>query len=123
MVVILNCSCHSVPSLRLWVFALILPARQRRDSRQNFAFQEFQARPAAGAHESDLVAEFGLVQCLYAIAAANDAFGIVLLRCLHDRASNGVSALGETLVLKQTHRTIPEDGFCLEDNLGVGLDR
>src|SRR5581483_4410297 len=47
--------------------------REHRHTRQHLAFEEFQACPAAGAHEGHFLAELGLVHRLHAVAAADDA--------------------------------------------------
>src|SRR6185312_17380709 len=53
--------------------SILSPVRQRGHSRQHLAFEKFQTRAAAGAHERHLVCESGHVQRLYAVAAADDA--------------------------------------------------
>src|SRR5690242_7783693 len=59
---------------------VLLFVRKRRHAGQHRAFQKFQARAAAGAHKGHLITEFGLVQRLHAVAAADDALGAILLR-------------------------------------------
>src|ERR1041385_8477085 len=83
--------------------------RKRRHAGQLRAFKEFQARAAAGAHKSHLVAEAGLVQRLHAVAAADDALGAVLLRGVHHGLRHSICAGGETLVFKNPHRPVPEN--------------
>src|SRR5262245_48454530 len=78
--------CPATISFRsLSMFRNSLFVRQRGHARQHLAFQEFQARTAPRAHESDLVAQPGAVQRLHAVAPADDALGAVLLRRLHHR--------------------------------------
>ena len=92
--------------------ALKLFVRQRRHAGQHRAFQKFQARAAAGAHERHLVAQFGLVQRLHAVAAADDALGAVLLRGVRHGLRDGVGAGGKPLVLEHAHRAVPQNRLC-----------
>src|SRR5439155_4783717 len=66
-------------SIEACVFAFDLFLRERGHTGQFFAFQKLEARAAAGAHESDFVAELCLVHGFDAIAAADDAFSATLL--------------------------------------------
>src|SRR6266568_100494 len=98
----------SLRSLFIWNWRLLIT--QRGYPGQDAAFEELKTGAAAGAHESDFVAQPGLVEGLDAVAAADDALDAILLSGFSHRASNGIGAVSKTLVLKQTHRTVPEDG-------------
>src|SRR5213594_1417491 len=96
--------------------------RQRRYAGQNRAFQEFQARSAAGAHESHFVTEPGVVQGFDAVTAADDALGAVSSGFYH-RSGHGVSALRKTRIFEHSHRTVPEDGASDADDFGIFFHR
>src|SRR5208283_3992169 len=68
---------------------------QRRDAGQDRAFQKLQTRTATSAHERHLVAQFGLVERLHAVAAADDALCAVLLRHVGHRLGDGIGAGGK----------------------------
>src|SRR6266568_3382776 len=110
----------SLRSLFIWNWRLLIT--QRRYPRQDPASEELKTGAAAGAHEGDFVAQPGLVESLDAVAAANDALGAIFLSGFSHRASDGIGAVSKTLVLKQTHRAVPEDGLGFEDHLGVSLN-
>src|ERR1035437_7868296 len=74
-------------------------------ARQDLAFEEFEARAAAGAHEGHFVAQLGFVQRLNAVAAADDALGAALLRHLRHCAGNGECAFRKSFILEQPHRS------------------
>jgi hypothetical protein len=54
-----------------------LLVRKGRNAGQHFAFEEFQAGAAAGAHESYFVRQPALVERFDAVATTNDALGVV----------------------------------------------
>src|SRR5450756_1111186 len=106
-----------------FMFKSVLFLAQRRHARQDRAFQKFQARAAAGAHESHLVTQAGLVQRLHAVAATNDALGPVLLRGFHHSLRHGIGAGGKTRVFKHAHWPVPQDGLGATDDCRVSLFR
>src|ERR1035438_10491448 len=93
-----------IDSLRLCVE---LPVAQGGHAREDLAFEEFEARAAAGAHEGHFFAQLGFVQCLHAVATADDALGAAFLRHLRHRAGDGECAFRKSFVLEQTHRAVP----------------
>ena len=96
---------------------------QRRHAGQDRAFQKFQTRAAAGAHERHLVAQFGFVERLHAVAAADDALRAVLLRRVRHGLRDGVRAGGKLLVLEQTHRAVPQNRLRSGHHIRIRLDR
>src|ERR1041384_7374594 len=96
--------------------------RERASPGQSFAFKKFQARPSAGAHKGDLIAQTRLVECLHAVAAANDALGAVLLRGFYDCAGDAQSPLGKARVFKNSHWAVPQNRLRLANYLTVSFD-
>src|ERR1051325_9638076 len=101
----------SLRSLSMRINSLGTFLRQCGHSRQNSAFQEFQARSAAGAQKSHSVPQPGVMQRLHAVAAADNALGAMLLRRLDDRLGDGIGAGGKTRVFEHAHRAVPKDGL------------
>src|SRR5688500_10638031 len=105
----------------LYQFASAPRARERREPGQDLAFQELQARAAAGRAVRHLVAELGRGQDRQAVAAAHDRLG-ALGRGLGHGLGHREAALRERLHLEDAHGAVPEDGLGLHDLLGEELD-
>src|SRR6201994_4486720 len=77
------------------------------DAGENFAFEELEARSAAGGDVGDLVGDAGGVDRCDRITAADDRDAVLILG---DGARDGVGALGEWSELGDAHGAVPDDG-------------
>lgn len=90
-----------------------------RERLELLAFEQFEARSAAGAQVRDFVGEAHLFDGRCAVAAADDADRGGVGDCLSDRSRAGV----ERWQLERAHRAVPDDGLGGVHDADVPLDR
>src|SRR4029077_11053802 len=106
-----SCSAYSSPSGTVkCIFQLpaisglrIVLVTQRRDSRQDLAFEELGGRPASGRYEGHPVGEVLLLQGGDQVATADDGFGVATGEALGQRIGSPVE--GRDLV--DAERSVP----------------